>query len=292
MVVVSWNMAKSKNIPIEHVLKYCERWGASLLVIQEPTGSLLNFGSRGKKSQPRGCESSWRGHLHKGGSQGSIVIISREGIIVSNVKGVDVGVGQGTRRITQTNPLVIFDAQEDRERMKIATCHAPYDSAARTQYAGRAVDAAKSAGAHCVIGDMNTYGTRTPGASSSRNPSSYQTPSLGATSARGSGSPLDKAYVNNSVGSSYQAGRIIPGPSSGSVKPSPGMSDHVSDIVDPDWGECLSDHLPIYIAFHDQVDRIQGLFRKGDEDDDSDDDGPPPSKRQKLTQVTYRPIKT
>ncbi|MEX3978213.1 hypothetical protein AB4Y45_04405 [Paraburkholderia sp. EG287A] len=294
MVVVSWNMAKSRNIPFDQVLKDCERWGTSLLVIQEPTGSLRDFGSRRKESQPRGCESSWRGHLHesKGSSQGDIVIISREGVVVSNVKGVDVNVGQGTYSITRTNPLVVFDAQEDRERMKIATCHAPFDIAARSAYAVRAINAAQSDGVHCVIGDMNTYGTRTPGASRSRNPSNYQTPSLGATSAKGSGSPLDKAYVSNSIGNSFQAGRIIPGSSSRRVMPSPGGSDQVSDIVDPDWRECQSDHLPIYIAFHDDVDRIRGLFRRGGDDDDSDDDGSPPSKRQRLTKGTHRPIKT
>lgn len=283
MVIISWNMAKSRNIPIEYVLKACERWGTSVLLIQEPTGSLVNFGSRGKESRPRGCESSWKGRLYKGGAQGSIVIVSREGVAISNVKGVDLGVGQGTRSITATNPLVLLDAQEGGERMKIATCHAPFDSSARSQYAGRAVQAGKAARADCVIGDMNTYGTATPGRSSTRGGSGYQTPSLGATSAKGSGSPLDKAYVADSIGGAFQAGRVIPGPSSGSVKASPGGSDQVSDIVDPEWNECQSDHLPIYVAFHDQVDRVQDLFKKkrDDGDDDEEDEGSHRQKRQR-----------
>jgi len=298
MVVVSWNMAKSKSIPIEQVLKHCERWGASLLLIQEPTGSLLHFGSSRKESQARGCESSWRGHLYKGGSQGSIVIVSRKGVTVSHLEGIDLGVGQGTRRITATNPLVLFDAQEGDERLKIGTCHAPYDSGARSQYARNAVAQGSAKRAHCVIGDMNTYGTGTPGRTSTRGGSGYQTPSLGATSNKGAGSPLDKAYVADSIGTSFQAGRIVPGPSSSNVKASPGGCDQVADIVDPDWKECQSDHLPIYMAFYDQVDRVQDFSKKRDreDDEDSDDMDSPPAKRPKLKEPNQgggsRTIKT
>lgn len=275
MVIVSWNMAKSSGIPIERVLRYCERWGTSLLLVQEPTGSLLEFGSRRKDSQPRGCESSWRGHLFRGGSQGSIVIVSREGVTVSNLEGVDLGVGQGTRRVTATNPLVLFDAQEGGERLRIGTCHAPFDSSARSQYASSAVARSREKRAHCMIGDVNTYGTATPGRTRTRSGSGYQTPLLGATSNRGRGHPLDKAFVADSVGTSYRAGRIIPGPSRRDVLDSPGKCEQVADIVDPDWQACKSDHLPIYIAFHDQVDRVRDLFKKRDEDDEDPDDPPP-----------------
>lgn len=278
MVVVSWNMAKSRSIPIEHVLAMCERWNASILVIQEPTGSLLDFGSRRKSSQPRGCESIWHGTLQQGGSQGSIVIVARDGVTISNVSAVDLGLGQGTRRITATNPLVMFDAQEGGERMKIGTCHAPFDQSARASYAGKAVEASKKRKADCLLGDMNTYGTAAPGGTRSRG-AGYQAPSLGATSARGRGSPLDKVFVSDAIGKSFQAGRIVPGKAR--VSAAPRGSEQVSDIVDPEWNECRSDHLPIYIAFHDQVDLVKGLFRKDDDSDDEDGSGPPPPKRAK-----------
>ena len=61
MIIVSWNMAKSHSIPLEQVLRLVENWEASVVVIQEPTGSLLHFGSKAAVSQPRGCELSWRG---------------------------------------------------------------------------------------------------------------------------------------------------------------------------------------------------------------------------------------
>ncbi|MBI3381402.1 MAG: endonuclease/exonuclease/phosphatase family protein [Aquabacterium sp.] len=278
MVVVSWNMAKSKGIPIEHVLAMCERWGASVLVIQEPTGSLLDFGSRRNESQPRGCKSTWRGTLQKGGSQGSIVIVARDGVKISNVSSVDLGVGQGTRQITATNPLVLFDAQEGGERMKIGTCHAPFDESARASFAGKAVENCKKRKADCLLGDMNTYGTAVPGATRSRG-GGFQAPSLGATSARGRGSPLDKVFVSDSVGPSFQAGRIVPGKTR--VSASPKGSDRVKDVVDPKWSECRSDHLPIYIAFHDQVGRVNDLFPEDDDSDDEDDPGPPSTKRTK-----------
>ena len=95
MVIISWNMAKSTNIPFEQVLKLCENWGASVVVVQEPTGSLISFGSRHRTVQPRGCESSWTGWLQRGGSQGSIVILAREGVSIGGVNAVNLGTGQG-----------------------------------------------------------------------------------------------------------------------------------------------------------------------------------------------------
>lgn len=291
MVIVSWNMAKSSSVPLERVLKKCEEWEASVLLIQEPTGSLLHFGSRrGKTLKPRGCEFEWHGWLQNGGSQGSIVIVWRDGVSISNVAPVDLGVGQGTRRITATNPLVTFEAMEGAERMKIATCHAPFDISARAQYSRNALNAGKKHGADCIIGDMNTYGTSVPSGTRSRG-SGYQAPVLGATSNRGRGSPLDKVFVADKLSDAYLAGRVIPGGDSQGVKRTRETSDRVIDITDFEWEACPSDHLPIFVAFHDQTCRVEALLKSKDRDDDEDDDMHPPKRQRTDNSGSSRPIR-
>jgi hypothetical protein len=289
VVIISWNMAKTRDIPFDQVLKRCENWGASVLVVQEPTGSLISFGSDRKTVQPRGCQCSWSGWLQKGGSQGSIVIIARREVSISEITPVDLGTGQGTRRITATNPLVFFQATEGAETMKFATCHSPFDESARAVYSRKAVAEAGERGADCIIGDMNTYGTKVPSGTSSRS-SGYQYPPLGPTSARGHGSPLDKVFVADKQ-TEYLAGRVIPGGAQRGVKRSRETSDNVKDIIDPDWQQCASDHLPIYIAFHDQQCRIENKFFKPPDDDD--DTPEPPTKKSAggIAIPTARPIK-
>jgi hypothetical protein len=295
MVIISWNMAKTQSVPFEEVLKLCERWEASVLVVQEPTGSLKSFASsRGSKStMPRGCESSWKGWLEPGGSQGSIVIIHREGVEIGGVTPVDLGTGQGTRSITKTNPLVCFEAREGNETMTFATCHSPFDESARGTYSQKAVVAGGKRGTDCIIGDMNTYGDKVPSGTSSRS-SGYQYPPLGATSNKGRGSPLDKVFVSDKQ-TNYLAGRLVPGGDRKPINPTPGRSDNVKDIIDPAWKQCFSDHLPIYVAFNGHKDRIADKFFKAPEpprkkraagpDSDGDDPESPRKKRATGTDV-------
>ena len=270
MVILSWNTQKSRNIPIETVLSNCERWEASVVVIQEPTGAILNFGSKRRATQPRGCNFIWRGYLQQGGSQGSIVILAREGVTIANINAFDTGLGQGTRRITRTNPLVFFDAMEDGERVSIATCHAPYDQSIASQYSRNALEETEKRDTNVLIGDMNTYGTRLA-STSRRRPSRYHAPSLGATSNRGKGSPLDKAIVSDSLSGSYLAGRVLPNETRGIKRPRE-SSDAVKDIIDSEWDSCPSDHLPIFIAFYEQTSRLDKFFNPDKDHDDDDED--------------------
>jgi hypothetical protein len=63
------------------------------------------------------------------------------------------------------------------------------------------------------------------------------------------------------------------------------------DVIDPKWETCPSDHLPIFVAFYDQIDKIKNLFKPPDDDDE--DDGMSRAKRHKRDPVPslHRPIR-
>lgn len=252
--IVSWNMQKQgveAGMNAGKLFRMLDDVGANVFIAQEPPRYLSGMTA---PRSGRGASSGWTAVPVQGGTQGTIVVATKNGEASCTQPGrlSSPQLGQGTRRIVEDNPIVHFSVHGQSSAVSLATFHAPYDSSIRQQYVKKAMDIAYEAKVDAVMGDFNTYGIDNPhrlrGGGGFELKLASPTSGVGKN-AKGGSSPLDKIVAGPRFARA-RCGRVVP--KRGAARPARGApgGPSVQDITMAAWPDSRSvpsDHLPIYM---------------------------------------------
>lgn len=246
MRIICWNMQKLQledHGMSRTIAGLIDQWNADVLIMLEPPSGLCGDADRTIQSGRGGMVWTVKTFAQRAGDnhaqrEGRMAVASHPGVAVESLAALN-----PYDHPNYARQLRILGLTKGDERVRVATCHAPFDEGgvAIVEYVRRCVPALRDwmhnhAPIDVWLGDLNTAGVHSPDAET------WLVKCARPTTNKGRGAPRDKVLVRSGALTTAVSGRIV------SQLGATGVGD--GDVPTSAWHTATdvpSDHVPIYI---------------------------------------------